>query len=201
MYGVDMLPFAPVLWFLVVLAAGGRMLVARRTPADAPTWPAIAVGAAFGGVAAITGASPAVQVAVALGIGAVLWLLFWRWRRLMDDDRLPPGVGGNRLVDMVGEVTSAIDATDPGLAGAGDASPPVGHVTVGGEHWRATSTDGRALPVGVTVRVHVVRGTMLVVEPVDDGPAGATPGDGTTDAHAPRPTEPPPITTSTNGAS
>ena len=78
-------------------------------------------------------------------------------RRL--DAALPDvaGIGSNRLIGVTGSVISAIPAT-PGAAGM---------VRVGAEDWRADTVDEIALPVGARVRVLEVRGTRLVVEPVE----------------------------------
>ena len=38
---------------------------------------------------------------------------------------------------------------------------------VGAEEWKADTPEGVALPVGANIKVREVRGTRLVVEPVD----------------------------------
>lgn len=68
--------------------------------------------------------------------------------------RGPAPTGGNALVGRRGVVRQALD--------------PEGLVFIGGEHWRARSSDGRALAPGTTVRVVAARGLLLTVESFEE---------------------------------
>ena len=108
-----------------------------------------------------------VQWAVfALG-GAALFVVMYRWsRRFLADHLLPPGVGADRLVGLVGIVTVGISPDDPRRSG---------RVAVSGEVWGAISAADRTLVEGMRVRITAMEGTRVVVEPVtppQDGVAG-----------------------------
>ena len=108
-----------------------------------------------------------VQWAVfALG-GAALFIVMYRWsRRFLADHLLPPGVGADRLVGLVGIVTVGISPDDPRRSG---------RVAVSGEVWGAISAADRTLVEGMKVRVTAMEGTRVVVEPIappQDGGAG-----------------------------
>jgi membrane protein implicated in regulation of membrane protease activity len=108
-----------------------------------------------------------VQWAVfALGGGA-LFIVMYRWsRRFLADHLLPPGVGADRLVGLVGIVTVGISPDDPRRSG---------RVAVSGEVWGAISAADRTLVEGMKVRITAMEGTRVVVEPVappQDGVAG-----------------------------
>lgn len=178
MYGGCMIEQAlPWVWLVVFAGACVRLAITRRAPVDAPVWPAVAVATAVGAVTGLLGGGPVAQVVVVGVIVVGMALLFLHWRRLLHENRLPPGVGGNRLVDMVGEVTAPVHPTPPQ---PDDGARATGHVTIGGEDWRAVSSDDRRHDVGSPVRVVAVRGTTLVVATsprghATPGPAGATP--------------------------
>jgi membrane protein implicated in regulation of membrane protease activity len=70
-------------------------------------------------------------------------------------DQNQPNVGSNRFVGQRARVIEAIDR-DAG----------VGRVRMETETWRAT-TDGAPIEEGTEVKVLDVRGTRLVVEPID----------------------------------
>jgi membrane protein implicated in regulation of membrane protease activity len=120
-----------------------------------------AVGAAAAAVLAFAGVNPAVQ-GIVFVVGSVLALV--AMRRFADrTDTDQPTVGANRMVGARAVVLERIDR----VAGTG-------RVRVATEVWRAT-TDGAAIePGGGEVRVLDVRGTRLVVEPVESpAPGGA----------------------------
>lgn len=135
---------APWLWGGVAL--GVAVLVARsRRRAPPPTVVAIGTGVVFALVAAALGASWRMEAAWFVGVAVVLRVLFARWRALQADDRLPVGVGGNRLVGMVGQVVEPVTAT-------------TGRVRVAEETWRAVAApdgadDPGAVPIRATERV------------------------------------------------
>lgn len=182
----------PWVWLVVFVGVCARLVATRRAPVDAPVWPSVAVATAVGGITGLLGGSPVVQVVVVVVIAVGMTLLFLHWRRLLYENRLPPGVGGNRLVDMVGEVTAPVSPRpSPPQPDGRDRAP--GHVTVGGEDWRAVSSDDNRHEVGSPIRVVAVRGTTLVVATSPRGhatprPAGATPDRATPSHPSPSPT-------------
>jgi membrane-bound ClpP family serine protease len=70
---------------------------------------------------------------------------------------LPPGVGADRLVGLVGIVTVGISPDDPRRSG---------RVAVSGEVWGAIASVDRTLTEGMKVRITAMEGTRVVVEPV-----------------------------------
>lgn len=109
-----------------------------------------------------------VQWAVfALG-GAILFFLLYRWsRRFLADHVLPPGVGADRLVGLVGIVTVGISPDDPRRSG---------RVAVSGEVWGAIASADRALTEGMRVRITAMEGTRVVVEPISPPQGGISGG-------------------------
>jgi membrane protein implicated in regulation of membrane protease activity len=98
---------------------------------------------------------PANLVVVCLGVvgevGEIVWgrRIAKRWR---------PRTGAEAMVGMEGEVVASCH--------------PRGQVRVHGELWEATCPEGA--DVGQTVRVKLVEGLILVVEPVEKGLGLAT---------------------------
>ncbi len=91
--------------------------------------------------------------------GGVLWVGFYRWAKsFLRDNVLPPGVGADRLVGMIGVVTVPITPYD---------TERLGRISVAGEVWGAISGNDVLLPTGSRVRVVSMQGTRVVVEPVD----------------------------------
>lgn len=117
-----------------------------------------AVGALASSIVSLMGAGPEISFPLFLAASFAVFLGFRPLARRLDA-ALPDvaGIGSNRLIGVTGSVISAIPAT-PGAAGM---------VRVGAEDWRADTIDEIALPVGARVRVIEVRGTRLVVEPVE----------------------------------
>lgn len=97
-----------------------------------------------------------VQWAVFVFGGALAFVLFARWARRHLLDRLPLGVGADRLIGMVGTVTATISPGDTSRAG---------RVAIEGELWGALTDGVTPLEAGLAVRVVSVRGTRVVVEP------------------------------------
>jgi membrane protein implicated in regulation of membrane protease activity len=92
--------------------------------------------------------------------GALLFAIAYRWARHNLNDELPLGVGADRLVGMVGVVTTDISPDDADRRG---------RVTLGGERWGALTDVPDALPAGTRVKVVSMRGTRVVVVPVGNG--------------------------------
>lgn len=99
------------------------------------------------------------QWAVFVFGGGVLWIGFYRWAKtFLRENVLPPGVGADRLVGMIGVITVAVPTY---------AAERAGRVSVAGETWGATASDDVPVPVGTRVRIMSVQGTRVVVEPVE----------------------------------
>jgi membrane protein implicated in regulation of membrane protease activity len=91
--------------------------------------------------------------------GAAMFIGLYRWsRRFADDHAIPPGVGADRLVGMIGVVTAPILPDD---------SARRGRVVVAGEPWGALTDAAGPLAEGARVRIIAMRGTRVVVEAVD----------------------------------
>jgi len=88
--------------------------------------------------------------------GAGLFVLLFRWaQRFMTENTLEPGVGADRLVGLVGLVTTPIEPDD---------SDRLGRVTIDGEVWGAVCE--APVPAGTRVRVVSMKGTRVIVTPV-----------------------------------
>lgn len=95
--------------------------------------------------------------------GGVLWVGFYRWaKRFLSDNVLPPGVGADRLVGMVGVVTVPVLPDDIERRG---------RVSVDGEVWGALSGTEVQLGEGTKVRIESIQGTRVVVDKIEtEGP-------------------------------
>lgn len=103
-----------------------------------------------------------VQWIVFVGGGAALFAVLYRWaRKFLDNNALPPGVGADRLVGLTGMVTVEIQPDDTDRRG---------RVAVLGEVWGALTDCERPLPAGMKIRIASMRGTRVVVEPVQSAP-------------------------------
>ena len=122
------------------------------------------IGAAAAAVAAFAGVGvPAEWVIFVAVSGGSLAGLRVVSRRI---DRPGPleGVGARRLIGQVATVTEEV----PPAPSTG------GLVRIGGEEWRAESSDGDAIGAGTVVKVVEVRGTRVVVWPMGS-PSPRTP--------------------------
>jgi membrane protein implicated in regulation of membrane protease activity len=100
------------------------------------------------------------QWAVFVFGGALAFALLYRWARKDLVKELPVGVGADRLVGMVGVVTTEIAPDDTSRGG---------RVALAGELWGALSDSDESLPAGTRVQVTSMRGTRVVVVPVTTG--------------------------------
>jgi membrane protein implicated in regulation of membrane protease activity len=133
-------------------------------------------GSAFvASLLAFYGVPVEVQWAVFVFGGLAAFAAFARWARRHLIDRLPVGVGADRLVGVLGTVTVDIDPGDTTRAG---------RVALDGEVWGALTDGPTAIPARAPIRVVAVRGTRVVVEPIVTGwppegpptqPRGASP--------------------------
>jgi membrane protein implicated in regulation of membrane protease activity len=102
-----------------------------------------------------------IQWAVFVLGGAAAFVALYHWARRNLNDELPRGVGADRLVGMVGTVTVEISVHDTARRG---------RVALDGELWGALTDAAEPLAVGSRVRVAEMRGTRVVVVPVDAPP-------------------------------
>lgn len=101
-----------------------------------------------------------IQWAVFVFGGAVLWVGFYRWARsFLRENVLPPGVGADRLVGMLGVITTDVTRDD---------AERRGRISVAGEVWGATAATDATLVAGTRVRITSLEGTRVVVEPIED---------------------------------
>ena len=99
-----------------------------------------------------------VQWAVFVFGGAALFTVTIRHlRKFVGDNDTPPGVGADRLVGMNGIVTQTISHDDVGRHG---------RVNIAGEIWGALAIGGRTIEPGTHVRITMVQGTRVIVEPI-----------------------------------
>lgn len=141
-------------WRLFWVIAAAVLAVAEIATAGFFMLP-FAVGAAGAAVAAFLDAGEAVQLGVFLGISAVALVFLQVF--VKRGDQKQQNIGANRFVDQQARVLETIDP-----------STGAGRVRMEAELWRAT-TDGDTIPEGTPVRVIGVRGTRLVVEPIETG--------------------------------
>lgn len=91
--------------------------------------------------------------------GGLLFVVMYRWaRRYLNTSVKPLGVGADRLVGMVATVTEPIAPADEDRRG---------RVTVAGEVWGALTERELGIEAGRRVRVVAMRGTRVVVEPIE----------------------------------
>ncbi len=113
-----------------------------------------AIGAGAAAVLAWIGVSVLAQWLVFFGVSLTSLAYLQRFIRHQDEAD-QPAVGANRWKGATGIVVRDIDPIDGGI------------VRVEGEEWRA-ATEGITIPEGTKVRVVEVRGTRLVVVPLDE---------------------------------
>ena len=110
-----------------------------------------------------------IQWAVFVFGGAALFAVMYRWaQRFMSENTMDPGVGAERVVGLTAIVTSPIEPDDTDRRG---------RVSVDGEIWGAIADAAQVIDVGARVRVSAVKGTRVVVEPIE---SPASPAEGET---------------------
>ena len=99
-----------------------------------------------------------IQWAVFVFGGAILFAFLYRWaQRFMREHTMDPGVGADRLVGLTAIVTAPVVPDDTGRKG---------RVTVDGEIWGVVDAE-QELPIGTKVRVVAMKGTRVVVSPIE----------------------------------
>lgn len=114
-----------------------------------------AVGAAAAAVLAFLGVDLVVQLVTFAGVSIIFLVVLQRYARKEIEEPTTPA-GGTRYRGATAVVVEDVDR----LRGTGV-------VRLESEEWRATTDLPGMIPVGREVRVVEVRGTRLVVEPVD----------------------------------
>lgn len=147
----------PAIWAGIYLAVAAAFGVGEILMPGSFFLVPFAAGGVAAAVVSLLGLPVIVSFPVFLAVAFLVFLgLRPLARRLEADTPDVAGIGSNRLVGTTGTVLSAI-------AEHGEA----GMVRVGGEEWRADTTDQTPIATGSRVRVVAVRGTRLVVEPAD----------------------------------
>jgi len=106
----------------------------------------------------IVGAPIWLQWVTFVVVGVALFVVMLRWgQRFQAEQPLPVGVGADRLVGEIGLVTGSVPA-EPTKSG---------RVQIGAEDWAAESLGKVDIEVGTAVEVIKVRGTRVIVTPVE----------------------------------
>lgn len=101
------------------------------------------------------------QWAVFVFAGAAFFVGLYRWaRKYVNDAPSTPGVGADRLIGLTGIVVAAIQVDDVDRRG---------RVRIHSEEWGAISDADVVIEAGAKVRVLEMRGTRVVVEPLNGG--------------------------------
>jgi membrane protein implicated in regulation of membrane protease activity len=139
---------AAVIFALVELAfVGGSFIILP--------W---AVSAFIASILAFYDVPVEVQWTVFVFGGAILFFILYRWaQRFMRDTPKPQGVGADRLVGMIGIVTTEISPDDENRKG---------RVRIEGEVWGALADGDGGIPAGQRVTVLAMKGTRVVVAPI-----------------------------------
>ncbi len=127
-----------------------------------------AIGAVAAAVLAFAGVDVAVELVVFIVVSLVALAGFRKLAHRLDRNEPTEGIGSKRLIGQPARVIEAIDGTHD-----------LGTVRVDREEWRAESGDGAAIAVGSQVKIVEVRGTRVVVFPVDPLPPTGGSGAGT----------------------
>lgn len=146
----------PEQWrWIWLVATVGFLLGEMATPGSFFMLP-FALGAGVAALLAFLDVGLALQWGAFVGLSVATFAALRPLARRLDVDAPTHGIGAKRLI---GEIGTIIDALD----GNGDQ----GMVRIHREEWRAESVDGSPIADGTRVRVVEIRGTRVVVWPVD----------------------------------
>ena len=112
-----------------------------------------AIGAAISAVLSFLGVPPAVHLIAFLVISVIALIALQRYTDTDDDQ---PPVGANRYADKMGTVLVPVSR-----------AKGTGRVRVETENWRASTDLSEEIPEGMEVKILEVRGTRLIVAPLD----------------------------------
>ena len=113
-----------------------------------------AIGAAIAAAMAFVGVPAPVTLVTFLVISVIALIGLQRYTDTDDDQ---PPVGANRYADMTGTVLVAVSRVKG-----------TGRVRVEAENWRASTDLPDEIPEGAEVKIVEVRGTRLIVAPIDE---------------------------------
>jgi membrane protein implicated in regulation of membrane protease activity len=146
------------IWIVVAAVLGVGEIMAAGSFFMLP----FAIGALAAFIGAVIGVGLAVQLIVFLVVsGGSFLALRPLAHRLNTEPQQIEGIGARRLIGSQGRVIEMI----PGM---GDG---IGMVRIDRQEWRAESLDGEAIAEGARVKVVEVRGTRVVVFPVELPPS------------------------------
>ncbi|MDI9497123.1 MAG: NfeD family protein [Bacillota bacterium] len=139
-------------WIFWLLLAILLLVVEALTVMLISLW--FAVGALGAMVAAMLGASTAVQVLVFVLLSALTFAIGWHFRdRIFIGPRRRTPTNADRIIGQTAEVIVALDPIEG-----------TGLIRVRGQTWSAETTDATPLPEGSQVRVTAIRGVKAIVE-------------------------------------
>jgi membrane protein implicated in regulation of membrane protease activity len=145
---------SPETWRWIWLAIAGVLIAGEMFVAGSFILIPFGISAAVAMVMAFFGAPLILDWVVFVGLGAVLFSVFWKKsRKSMAAMESPPGAGHDRLIGALGQALEDIP----------DGPSSSGMVKTGGEEWRAISDSGPILS-GSVIEIIEVRGTRVVVQ-------------------------------------
>jgi membrane protein implicated in regulation of membrane protease activity len=145
---------SPETWRWIWLVIAGVLIAGEMFVAGSFILIPFGISAAVAMVMAFFGAPLILDWVVFVGLGAVLFSVFWKKsRKSMAAMESPPGAGHDRLIGALGQALEDIP----------DGPSSSGMVKTGGEEWRAISDSGPILS-GSVIEIIEVRGTRVVVQ-------------------------------------
>ena len=145
---------SPETWRWIWLVIAGVLIAGEMFVAGAFILIPFGISAAVAMGMAFFGAPLILDWVVFVGLGAVLFSVFWKKsRKSMAAMESPPGAGHDRLIGALGQALEDIP----------DGPSSSGMVKTGGEEWRAISDSGPILS-GSVIEIIEVRGTRVVVQ-------------------------------------
>ena len=145
---------SPETWRWIWLAIAGVLIAGEMFVAGSFILIPFGISAAVAMVMAFFGAPLILDWVVFVGLGGVLFSVFWKKsRKSMAAMESPPGAGHDRLIGALGQALEDIP----------DGPSSSGMVKTGGEEWRAISDSGPILS-GSVIEIIEVRGTRVVVQ-------------------------------------
>jgi len=145
---------SPETWRWIWLVIAGVLIAGEMFVAGSFILIPFGISAAVAMVMAFFGAPLILDWVVFVGLGAVLFSVFWKKsRKSMAAMESPPGDGHDRLIGALGQALEDIP----------DGPSSSGLVKTGGEEWRAISDSGPILS-GSVIEIIEVRGTRVVVQ-------------------------------------
>lgn len=145
---------SPETWRWIWLVIAGVLIAGEMFVAGSFILIPFGISASVAMVMAFFGAPLILDWVVFVGLGAVLFSVFWKKsRKSMAAMESPPGAGHDRLIGALGQALEDIP----------DGPSSSGLVKTGGEEWRAISDSGPILS-GSVIEIIEVRGTRVVVQ-------------------------------------